>query len=209
MHVCVCLLEFDHVALVWWSVCWGPQTKFIRGALREKQMIPEKPQSSGDFKPSSFTEPQGENIWCLKIHNLLGTPNQVHSRSPEWKICDSWKTTIFWGQTNFIHEAVTDKYFILILCIKNNMLWNTANTWIHAIAQLIAQSLAARSVRNLKMSLWLRKLCILQNNFQGTCAPRRRSDYNNNKCRCGCGNYAFCDGGFLLAAENGAVQNNV
>ena len=34
-----------------------------------------------------------------------------------------------------------------------------------------------------KMPLWLRKLRVLQNNFEGTCPPRRRSNYNRNKCR--------------------------
>ena len=53
------------------------------------------------------------NIWFLKTHTLLGTPNQVHSRSPKEKIFDSWKTTIFWGpQTKFIHGALKEKYLI-------------------------------------------------------------------------------------------------
>ena len=31
---------------------------------------------------------------------------------------------------------------------------------------------------------------------------------HTHKCRCGCDKCAFCEGGFLSAAENGAVQNN-
>ena len=38
-------------------------------------------------------------------------------------------------------------------------------TLIDAIAQLVARSLAARSARNLKMSLWLRNWCVLHNTF--------------------------------------------